>query len=203
MTKRILALILTTLMLLAGAALAELPAPLFEADSLSNSGAEASGAFVFTKDRLDGLVDREGNVLAEAQFGKLSHAGENCYEATNESGFNHSALINTTGEVLTPYEYSDFDVISPNWAVGVVLEGTNDKDGADYNVIFGEYDYATIVRNDVFYLPEKKLVGSLDRTQYSRGREAGIGGYLIVEDKNGDIAVYDTALTAVDTPTGT
>lgn len=199
MTKRILALVLATLMLLASAALAEISGPLFEAESMSNTGSEKSGAFIFTKDRLDGLVDREGNVLAEAQFGDLSYASEGYYVATNEGGFNHSALINTAGEVLTPYEYSDFNVISPNWAIGVVLEGTNDKDGSDYNVIFGEFDYAAIVRNDVFYLPEKKLVGSLERKQFSRAREAGIGGLLIVQDKNDGITVYDTEFNTVDT----
>lgn len=198
MTKRILALVLAAL-LIGAMALAEVTGPLFEAENMNDNGATDSGAFVFSQDRKEGLVDREGNVLAIAQFGDLSYAGEGLYSATNESGFNHSALVSATGEALTPYDYSDFTVISPNWAVGVVLEGTNDKDGADYNVIFGEFDYAAVVRNDVFYLPEKKLVGSLERSQFSRGREAGTGGYLIVEDKNGAIAVYDTAFNPVDT----
>ena len=198
MTKRILALVLAAL-LVGAMALAEVSGPLFEAESMNDSGAEKSGAFIFTKERLEGLVDREGNVLADAQFGDLSYMGEGYYEATNEGGFNHSALVNTAGEALTPYEYSDFTVISPNWAVGVVLEGTNDKDNSDYSVIFGDYDYAVIVRNDVFYLPEAKLAGSLERGQFSRGREAGIGGQLIVEDKDGNIAVYDKDFNAVDT----
>ena len=104
------------------------------------------------------------------QFGDLSYAGEGYYEATNEGGFNTSALVTTSGEAVTPFEYSDFDVLSPNWAIGVVLEGTNDKDASDYTVIFGEYDYAVIVRNDVFYLPEKKLVGTLER--FNDGKRA-------------------------------
>ena len=198
MTKRILALVMAAL-LLGAAALAEVTGPLFEADSMNNSGSEQSGAFIFTKDRLEGLVDREGNVLAEAQFGDLSYVSEGLFSATNENGFNHSALVNTAGEALTPYEYSDFTVVSPNWAIGVVLEGTNDKDGSDYNVIFGEFDYAAVVRNDVFYLPEKKLAGTLERKQFSRAREAGAGGYLIVEDRDGGIAVYDTEFKPVET----
>lgn len=199
MTKRILALVLAALMI-GAMALAEITGPLFEADDISDSGTEKSGAFVYrNSDWKEGLVDFEGNVLAEAQFGDLAYADFGYYTATNESGFNHSALVNTAGEALTPYEYSDFKVVSPNWAVGVVLEGTNDKDNSDYNVIFGEFDYATIVRNDVFYLPEKKLAGTLERKQFSRGREAGMGGYLIVEDYDGNIAVYDTALAPVDT----
>ena len=190
MTKRILAILLACL-LLGATALAEVTGPLFEAESMSDSGAEKSGAFIYTENRLEGLVDLEGNVLCEARFGDLSYLGEGLYQATNESGFNTSALVNAAGEALTPFEYSDFTVVSPNWAVGVVLEGTNDKDGADYNVIFGEFDYAAVVRNDLFYLPEKKLAGSLERKQFSRAREAGIGGWLIVEDKDGGISVYD------------
>lgn len=198
MAKRILALVLIGLMLCA-AALAEVTGPLFEAEDMSDNGATQSGAFIFTQDRKEGLVDREGNVLAIAQFGNLSYVGEGYYEATNEGGFNTSALVSSTGEAVTPYAYSDFTVVSPNWAVGVVLEGTNDKDGSDYSVIFGEFDYAVVTRYDVFYLPEKKQVGSLERAQFSRAREAGVGGYLIVQDRNDGIAVYDTAFNPVDT----
>ncbi len=198
MTKRILAILLTCL-LLGATALAEVTGPLFEAERMSDSGAEKSGAFIYTENRLEGLVDLEGNVLCEAQFGDLSYMGEGLYQATNESGFNTSALVTAAGEALTPFEYSDFTVVSPNWAVGVVLEGTNDKDNSDYSVIFGEFDYAAIVRNDLFYLPEKKLAGSLERKQFSRAREAGIGGWLIVEDKEGGITAYDKDFNAVPT----
>ncbi len=198
MAKRILALALAC-MILCASALAEVTGPLFEAEDMSDSGATQSGTFIFSQDRKEGLVDREGNVLAIAQFGNLSYVDEGYYEATNEGGFNTSALVSANGEAITPYAYSDFDVISPNWAVGAVLEGTNDKDGSDYSVIFGEFDYAVVVRYDVFYLPEKKLAGTFERTQYSRAREAGVGGYLIVQDKNNGIAVYDTALNPVDT----
>lgn len=198
MTKRILALVLACL-LLGAAALAEVTGPLFEAERMSDSSTEKSGAFIFTQDRKEGLVDLSGNVLAEAQFGDLSYAGEGYYTATNENGFNTSALVNTSGEALTPFEYSDFTVVSPNWAVGVVLEGTDDRDIADYSVIFGENDYATIVRNDVFYLPEKKLAGSLERKQFSRAREAGGNGWLIVEDRDGGITAYDADFNAAET----
>ncbi len=198
MTKRILALVLV-FMLLAASALAEIAGPLFEADSLSDSYAATSGAFIFTKDRMEGLVDREGNVLCDAQFGDLSYAAWGYYEATNEGGFNTSALVNTSGEAMTPFEYSDFKVVSPNWAVAVVLEGTNDKDNSDYTVIFGSYDYAVVVRYDVFYLPEKKLVDTLERKQFSRGKETGLGGYLLVEDSSGNVTLYDSAFNPVDT----
>ena len=67
------------------------------------------------------------------------------------------------------------------------------------NVIFGEFDYAAVVRNDLFYLPEKKLAGSLERKQFSRAREAGLGGWLIVEDKDGGISVYDKDFNAAPT----
>ncbi|MBR1821719.1 MAG: WG repeat-containing protein [Clostridia bacterium] len=198
MAKRILALALACL-LLGAAALAEVTGPLFEAERMSDSGAENSGAFIYTQDRLEGLVDLEGNVLAEAQFGDLSYVSYGYYEATNEGGFNNSALVTTAGEALTPFEYSDFTVVSPNWAIGVVLEGTDDKDAADYNVIFGESDYATIVRNDVYYLPEQRLAGTLERKQYSRAREAGIGGWLLVEDWDGGITAYDAQFNAAET----
>lgn len=198
MAKRALALLLT-LLLLAPAALAEVTGPLFEAESMSDSGAEETGIFIFTQNRLEGLVDAEGNVLCEAQFGDLSYAGSGFYKATNEGGFNTSALVNAGGEAVTPYEYSDFDVISPNWAVGVVLEGTDDKDGSDYNVIFGEKKYAVIVRNDVFYLPQKKLVGTLERAKYSRAREAGINGWLLVMDRADAITAYDFDFNATQT----
>ena len=161
--------------------------------------AERSGAFVFTEDRKEGLVDRSGGILAIAQFGDLSYVGEGYYEATNESGFNNSALVSATGEAVTPYAYSDFTVIGPDWAVGVVLEGTNDKDAADYTVIFGSYDYATIVRNDVFYLPEKKLAGTLERKQYGRAREAGINGWLLVADWDGNVTAYDSGFNVMET----
>lgn len=198
MTRRILALVLAAL-LIGATCLAEVTGPLFEAESMSDNGAAQSGVFIFSQDRKEGLVDREGNVLSIAQFGDLSYVDEGYFKATNESGFNTSALVNANGETLTPYGYSDFTVVSANWAVGKVLEGTNDKDGADYSVIFGEYDYAAVVRNDVFYLPEKKLAGSLERKQFSRAREAGGNGWLIVEDRNGGITAYDPAFNATQT----
>ena len=70
MTKRILALVLAALMI-GAMALAEITGPLFEADDISDSGTEKSGAFVYrNSDWKEGLVDFEGNVLAEAQFGE-------------------------------------------------------------------------------------------------------------------------------------
>lgn len=195
MAKRILALVLACL-LLGAAALAEVEGPLFEADSMSSIFTEKSGAFIFTEDGKEGLVGLDGNVLAIAQFGDLSYVDRDYYSATNEGGFNTSALINRNGEALTPYAYSDFRVVGPDWAVGVVLEGTNDKDSADYTVIFGEYDYAKIVRNDIFYLPEKKQVGSLERSQYYHSREAG-NSFLLVEDRDNTVTAYDTAFNAL------
>ena len=196
--KRFLAMILVC-MLFAAAALAEVTGPLFEGDNMSDSGAEESGAFIFSKDRQEGLVDRNGTVLAVPQFGDLSYLSQGLYQATNEGGFNTSALVNTSGEALTPFSYSDFNVYSANWAAGVVLEGTNNKDEADYSVIFGDFDYAAIVRYDVFYLPEKRLAGSLERGQLDRAREAGIGGWLLVQDKDGVITAYDTQFNAAET----
>ena len=197
MMKRILALVLACL-LLGAAALAEVTGPLFQSDRMSDSDTDRSGTFTYTVDRLEGLVDLSGNVLMEPQFGDLSYAGEGYYEATNEGGFNTSALVTASGEAVTPFEYSDFDVLSPNWAIGVVLEGTNDKDASDYTVVFGEYDYAVIVRNDVFYLPEKKLVGTLERAQLSRASaSATLENWLLVEDRAGVLTAYDTEMNAV------
>ena len=201
MIKRILAIILAALML-GAAAMAEVTGPLFEAANLSDSSASDSGLFIYTEDWKDGLVNFDGTVQAVAQFGDLSYAAYGYFEATNERGFNTSALVDAAGAAVTPYEYSDFDVISPNWAVGVVLEGTNDKDGSDYSVIFGDYDYAVITRCDVFYLPEKKKVGTLERAQYGSAREAGINGWLLVADRNGAIAAYDPEFNAHETLLG-
>ena len=100
MAKRILALVLATL-LLGAAALAEVTGPLFEAKRMSSLSTEKSGAFIFTEDGKEGLVGLDGNVLAIAQFGDLSYVDRDYYSATNEGGFNTSALVNAGGEALT------------------------------------------------------------------------------------------------------
>ncbi|MBQ8638375.1 MAG: WG repeat-containing protein [Lachnospiraceae bacterium] len=93
------------------------------------------------------------------------------------------------GSIVLPFQYGDIEMLSTQWAVGIVLtDGT--EASHDYKSWSGD-SYWTISTVDVYYLPTKTCVASLPREAY--GDAQAMGKNLNIEDRNGVVTAYDSA----------
>ena len=159
---------------------------------------EAETRYLITRSKewTYGIATTAGEVLAPCSFGALYYAGHGYFEAINDEGVNCHALVNERGEVVIDYLYAAFEMLSDRWCVAVTLEET-DGEVYDYSGGFmGGGEHYLITTCDVYDLYAGAKVGTLTRDQYDSCRAHG--AYLYVEDRNGDLCVYDEKLQPVE-----
>lgn len=196
--KKLLALTLVLALALPLAALPETaaPAPAVTAAKVDTQGANvvefARGidAVIVEKDYLYGLMDFSGQTLVPISYGRMIPKEEGYFEVINENGFNNHALINAKNETIIPASYSDYNVLSADWAVAIALEVTTGED-PDYKSFFGGDAY-NIREADIYNPATGAKLGSLTRAQYRDARV--MGGYLLVSDRDRKVSVYDSAM---------
>lgn len=198
--KKLLAVILALALCLGGAALAEVEGPLFEAKSISTlSFSEQSDVLKYTNYANGyGFVSLTDGKLTQDMFGALDYEGFGYYEAINENGLDTHGLVDKTGAEIVPFNYSAFQVYSAQLVGAIILVETDEEKGDYSGGFFGSGEQYNIDHVDVWYIPEHKMVGTLTRDQYSRGRGVGNGEYVLVQDRNDGLTLYNAALESVD-----
>lgn len=198
--KKLIAAILCLMLCLGGAALAAVEGPIFEAKGISTlvyNGTPDLLKYTNYKNGY-GIVSVEGEQLSEDIFGALNECGHDYFEAINENGLDTHGLVDRTGAELIPFSYSAFQVYSDQWVGAVIVSPTDDEKGDYGSGFFGGGDQYNIDHVDMWYLPEKKVAGTLSREQFKDGRAVGGGEYLLVEDREGGLTLYNAAFETVD-----
>lgn len=198
--KRLIAAILCVMLCLGGTSLAEVEGPIFEASGIYTLTYNGDPDILkYTNYRNGyGMVSVEGEKLSEDKFGLLDDCGCGYFEAMNENGLDTHGLVDKTGAEMIPFNYSAFQAYSEKWVGAVILTPTDDENGDYGSGFFGGGDQYNIDHVDMWYIPEKKLAGTLSRDQFKQGRAVGGGEYLLVEDRAGKLTMYNAAFEAVD-----
>ena len=198
--KKLMAAILCLALCLSGAALAAVEGPIFEAKGISTLIYKSEPNLLKYTNYKNGygIVSLEGEQLSEDAFGALNECGHDYFEAINENGLDTHGLVDMTGAELIPFNYSAFQVYSDQWVGAVVVAPTDDEKGDYGSGFFGGGDQYNIDHVDMWYLPEKKLAGTLSREQFRDGRAVGGGEYLLVQDREDKLTMYNAAFEAVD-----
>lgn len=194
--KKILAIMLAALLctaLLTGA-LAEAPVyELGDADWVDGSN------YVYIRgDNGYYLATMDGTALTSDEFADIDYSNGLFIGAKRTvEGINDSGLMDETGAELTPFQYADINVLNEYWAVGIVLAAAT-AENYDYNVIFGDMDYAIIETVDIYNLTSGTCVASLSRSEYKSCR--AYGSYINVENRaDGTVTTYDAEFNALGT----
>ena len=194
MKKRLCALLT---LLLCAPALAAAEISLSPAGTFSNYAYfEDDCALVIdaNEDYLEGLFDLQGNELIPCAYESLSGYGvEGYYVAQTEEGLNVRGALDARGSEVIPFQYGDILFLSERWAVGVTLEVTSIQP-CDYEDYIDDLDY-NAVSYDVYDLSGPGYVGYFTH----QGCEVirAHGDYLYVQNRDGDVAIYDENLRLV------
>lgn len=144
----------------------------------------------------EGVLDRTGAIAVPSVFGDLDYLEHGLFSAQNESGLNNKALVDMAGNVLTGYEYADFEALSEKWIIGVQLRETTTEPFDYSSGFFGSGDKKFIVTQyDIFNIGKGYSVGTLERAKYKDA--TAVGDYLLVEDRSGAVQLYDAVFNPV------
>ncbi|MBE5808871.1 MAG: WG repeat-containing protein [Clostridiales bacterium] len=199
MNRMLAFLLMIALLLSLPIACAEVEGPIFEADGIYEMTTYESDVFKFT-DHANGygIVSLEGEELCPIQFGYIDWLGSGYFEVVNENGLDTHGVVDRNGTQLIPCKYAAFQVFSEQWIGAILLEPTDDEDGDYGSGFFGGGDQYNITTVDIWYMPEQKAVGTLDRAAFRRARAVNGGEYLLVEDRSDGLTMYNAAFEALD-----
>ncbi len=143
------------------------------------------------------LMTPEGEVLFTVDSAKVSYEKYGYYLTIEDSGLNMCGLLNSQGELVVPYSYSDFEMISNEYCIAVSLESTTD-DAYDYaSGFFGSGDdHYNVLAYDFYNLTTKEKIGSLSRSDFKRDILLLHDGFMI-ENRSGVVKAYDFSLNFV------
>ncbi len=129
--------------------------------------------------RVDGmyaLYAMDGTKLSDDYASTTMRESGSYIEVVNEEGINKSGVLNASGQLIIPMEYSDFKYAGGDWVIAVALEETDDVNG-DYKSFWGDGQY-NVTRGDV-YLGDK-LLATLTREEVKGMSTYVHGPYLYV-----------------------
>ncbi len=193
---RPLAALLCTL-LLAAPALAEGSLTLLD-DSLPECDF-ISGTSLLRLDGDEGYAvgSIDGTALTDAVYTNLSgYEGYIVAAQVNADPINAFGLLDAQGKTLIPFSYGDVDVLSSEWALGVVLTEST-ADNYDYQAFIGD-GYYLISTVDVYHLPDGGKLGTFERANFMDADP--INHCLNIEDRaTGTVTTYDAGLNALGT----
>lgn len=137
------------------------------------------------------LMDLNGNVLTDPVYADYFQGYNGHVRATLNDGTGAYGLLASDGVVEIPFQYDTVEVYGELWGAGILLtEGTE----TNYDYYSGD-GYYQIASADIYYLDGESAapVGTLTRDQIGSIRASD--AYLLVEDRNGTITVYDSTFT--------
>ena len=146
------------------------------------------------------LQDLEGNVLTDYAYTYSFEFINGAYvEASlNTDSMNRKGILDTNGQVLVPFQYSEIEEydLNKHWAIGIVLTPATEDD-YDYYTLVGDTEYFQIQTADIYHISDgsASLVASLTRDQYAEVR--AYGDYINIQDRTGTAALYDSSFTPV------
>ena len=196
--KRFAALLLAALLLLGMSAFAATVTEVAVLDG-RHSVVRETNLMYASGDAGYALVDMNGNPLTDEEYyydfyqyhGHLTVTRVETADETNAMG-----LLALDGTEEVPFQYGDVEVLNEYWAVGVKLVLA---EGEEYDYSSWTSDNKYLIESaDVYYLPEKKLMTTLTRDQYSDAMARG--QYVNIEDRTGKVVAYDSAFNAVAEP---
>lgn len=197
MQKKVFALALVLMLAVASVASAVTLTPVLE--NVRRPDYVDESEFIIAQDadsRLYGVYNTAGEVVVPFEYGYMDDEKFGHFEVINEEGLNNHALVNGKGEKVIDFQYAAFEIISPKYCAAVTLEPT-DGEVYDYAGGFaGNGEHYLVTAYDIYDLTTGSRLGSLERSQYERA--AAHGDYLWVEDREGNIAVYDSTLARQD-----
>lgn len=143
------------------------------------------------------LITPEGETLFTAECAGMSYLKYGYFEVYSERGLNQSGLMNSEGQLVIPYAYSDFDVLSDRYCIAVVLEETED-DAYDYasGILGTGNDHYNVTSYDFYDLSTSAKIGSLERSDYKNRIKVYHDGFLI-ESRSGTAKWYNLSLEYV------
>lgn len=152
---------------------------------------------VNTRDSGYQVMTPEGEVVFTADSAKVSYQKYGYYITIQDSGLNMCGLLNSKGEQVVPFAYSDFEIISEQYCIAVSLESTTD-DAYDYaSGFFGSGDdHYNVVAYDLYDLIAKEKIGTLARSDFQRDILPLHDGFLI-ESRSGVVKAYDLSLNYI------
>ncbi len=136
------------------------------------------------------VMDYDGNLLTGYDYYRIyaEHAVLTVTDADGKKG-----VLNQNGEVLVPCKYDEVSVKSSLWAIGIMLEETDDSEDHDYTAVFEADKYFVITSADLYDLtkPGSAPLRSLTREEanlidcniYS-GPYFGLGGAFYDRELN-------------------
>lgn len=150
-------------------------------------------------------VDEDGYTVAvPRENGQIDYRGAAYFSVAdykNTEDRNNCALMDAEGNVLTPYVYYSFDVISENWVAAKKI-APSDSDVSDLSSGSTKYVYSEI---DFYYFGAEAentesgyLVGTLNRSQYKEAKPVG-DQHIVVQARGGSVQVYDSTFAPVET----
>lgn len=195
-TAGLLSLALAFILTLTTAAFAAEPVLLWEAENLDTFDPPVAAVSVYSYPEGYGVMGLDGQVITPCQYARISTTDcvTGYFVAAQGDDVNSASLLDLTGAVLTADRYGDIKMLSEAWVVAVKLEVTTDEE-YDYWGL-GTSDHYNITVCDVYYLPSGGKVGSFTRDAYQAA--VAHGDYLLVSDREGNVQLYDSSLSPVD-----
>lgn len=180
--KKLLACLAALVLLMTGAALAEVKVDSIQVDSRVNLCKETSNYVARLEDGYH-LLDADGNVLSAAYKTMATKAGGfflEVQDTSNTTDLNYRGLLDAQGKLILPMQYGDFEFLEPDWVLAYVL-GPATSDVGEYKDSQG--NKYIITRTDVLY--KGKLIGSLGREDYIKSYHVyTAGSYLGIRRDN-------------------
>lgn len=197
--KRLMAMLLVLLMALAGASAEMTAEKVFEVKDASFFKGTNLMSFREEPFGYSGIMAPDGTKVVGTEYLGLSMTnGYGYVSAAKEDNLNGSGMIDLQGNVLIPFEYGEFDILSKDWVVAITLKEST-KDNYDYQSMFGGYGsgYYLIESRTFYYMPTLKAVGTLPREGFDKA--AGYEGFLIIKGTDGVNTVYDENFQPIGT----
>lgn len=194
--KKLVALVLTLVLALSCAAMAETAVMLWEADSIRQLHYASSVLLVEMDDQGYGTATIAGEIKIPLEHERLAGVQEAVGYAISTAEIDDihtKSLIAPDGTVLTTERYIDIEVFSEKWFIGVAVAPTTEEE-YDYYTLLGTERYL-IDHVDVYYAPTGKIA-SLDRTQYLKAK--AFGDHLLVLNRDRALQLYDSQFNPVE-----
>ena len=159
---------LTLLLCLLMAIPAYADAPVLVADNLTEHLSWVDGTSLLRVPGSDGysMNTLDGTALTEPLYSNFFNLNGYIEAAKVDiDSYNCWGAFDTSGNVLIPFAYGDINVLSRDWALGIVLEDAT-ADSYDYSSWTDSDKFYNIARVDVYHMPEGNKVAELPRANY-------------------------------------
>ena len=141
------------------------------------------------------LCDLNGQALTQEGYDSFRFDEGYIIAKLYSDQINRCGLLALDGSIVLPMTYGDVEMVGENWAIGYTLKDAT-ADHFDYETWGDPAKYYLIDKVDVYFLPEKKLAGTLGRENFSDANDAGYN--INIENRaTGKAVCYDKDMNIV------